>query len=171
MSLSKRERYLHMTLFIAEHFASKGHVVHYMQSTTTVSCYLKIDYGAGHSLRISDHPGKPGFGYRFNLYMDLPEPKSLSLSELELVLPPTRYSSYNYHDGQLTELLFHMNQNISSRTESDYASYKHYCQVRFAAQASHPLSFSNRSKRYVPGQFKGTSHSLESSKPTPRIFL
>lgn len=37
----------------------------------TRSIYLKIDYGVGHSIRISDHSGKKHLKYRYNLRSDL----------------------------------------------------------------------------------------------------
>lgn len=37
------------------------------QSMTTASTYIKIDYGVGNSIRISDHRGKKNLKYRYNV--------------------------------------------------------------------------------------------------------
>lgn len=40
--------------------------VHRYDAATTKSIYLKLDYGLGNSIRISDHEGKD-YAYRFNI--------------------------------------------------------------------------------------------------------
>ncbi len=42
-------------------------VIHRYESFSTNSIYLKLDYGVGNSIRISDHKGKKYLKYRFNL--------------------------------------------------------------------------------------------------------
>lgn len=176
MSASKRESYYLMMLFIAEHFASRGYVVHYMQSASTSSCYLKFDYGAGHSLRISDHKGKDTFDFRFNLVMDLDSPKDAALQQYQLDLPPPKYQRYYFHDDRLLELLDAIQKNMESKPFSEYQSYLSFCKSRFHAQArANSLSFAGRAKLYEPGEVY--KHSLKASsfktkdKLLPKIFL
>ena len=42
-------------------------IIHRYDAYSTNSIYLKFDYGAAYSLRISDHPGKKHLAYRFNI--------------------------------------------------------------------------------------------------------
>ena len=44
-----------------------GFIVHRYDAYSTNSIYLKLDYGVGNSIRISDHMGKQHLHYRFNL--------------------------------------------------------------------------------------------------------
>lgn len=52
-----------------------GVIVHRYDSYSTNSVYLKFDYGAAYSLRISDHKGKKHLKYRFNIELDLTRPR------------------------------------------------------------------------------------------------
>lgn len=51
-------------------------LIHRYDAFSTNSVYLKFDYGLGNSLRISDHGGKDYLAYRFNIIIDLKEPKN-----------------------------------------------------------------------------------------------
>ena len=44
-----------------------GFIVHRYDAYSTSSVYLKMDYGACHSIRIGDHRGKPHLKYRYNI--------------------------------------------------------------------------------------------------------
>jgi hypothetical protein len=44
-----------------------GFVVHRYDAISTNSIYLKLDYGAANSIRISDHRGKHHLQYRYNV--------------------------------------------------------------------------------------------------------
>lgn len=44
-----------------------GFVIHRYDATSTNSIYLKVDYGVGNSIRISDHNGKQHLQYRYNV--------------------------------------------------------------------------------------------------------
>lgn len=46
---------------------NNGFIVLRYDSYSTNSIYLKLDYGLSHSVRISDHTGKSGLSYRFNV--------------------------------------------------------------------------------------------------------
>lgn len=47
----------------------EGFTIQYYHARSTNSVYLKLDYGMGHSIRISDHKGKHHLKYRYNLVM------------------------------------------------------------------------------------------------------
>lgn len=49
-------------------------IIHRYDAYTTNSIYLKFDYGAANSLRISDHNGKKHLAYRFNVNVDIAKP-------------------------------------------------------------------------------------------------
>lgn len=48
-----------------------GMTLHYLKAYSTDSCYVKIDYGASCSIRISNHKGIEKYKYRFNLMTDI----------------------------------------------------------------------------------------------------
>lgn len=49
-------------------------IIHRYNSYTTNSVYLKFDYGAANSLRISDHNGKAHLKYKYNILCGLDKP-------------------------------------------------------------------------------------------------
>ena len=52
---------------IAQALVAEGFTVHRYDAMKTDSVYLKLDYGACNSIRISDHPGYPHLKYRYNI--------------------------------------------------------------------------------------------------------
>lgn len=56
---------------VTERMKEQGVIVHRYDAYSTNSVYLKFDYGAAYSLRISDHKGKKHLKYRFNIELDL----------------------------------------------------------------------------------------------------
>lgn len=60
---------------IIDQMKAKGVIVHRYDSYSTNSVYLKFDYGAAYSLRISDHKGKKHLKYRFNIEIGLSRPR------------------------------------------------------------------------------------------------
>lgn len=65
-------------------------IIHRYDAYTTNSIYLKFDYGAANSLRISDHRGKKHLAYRFNINVDIDKPFSQkNRSYLQEFFPPT----------------------------------------------------------------------------------
>lgn len=51
-------------------------LIHRYDAYSTNSVYLKFDYGVANSLRIADHAGKEHLAYRFNIILNLTEPKN-----------------------------------------------------------------------------------------------
>lgn len=52
---------------IAQALIAEGFTVHRYDAVTTDSVYLKLDWGACNSIRISDHPGHHHLKYRYNI--------------------------------------------------------------------------------------------------------
>lgn len=52
---------------IAQALIAEGFTVHRYDAMKTDSVYLKLDYGACNSIRISDHAGYPHLKYRYNI--------------------------------------------------------------------------------------------------------
>lgn len=52
---------------LASRFLAEGFTVHRYDAYSTDSVYLKLDYGLGNSIRISDHKGYKHLKYRFNI--------------------------------------------------------------------------------------------------------
>lgn len=55
--------------------------IHVYHARSSRSVYLKFDYGAACSLRISDHPGKKHLAYRFNLIENQTKPVYIELQD------------------------------------------------------------------------------------------
>lgn len=52
----------------------KGFIIHRYNAYSTKSIYLKLDYGVGNSIRISDHIGKGHLQYRYNVLTTVKKP-------------------------------------------------------------------------------------------------
>jgi hypothetical protein len=52
---------------------SLGFTLHRCDSKGTNSVYLCVDYGLCNQIRISDHPGKPKYNFRYNVLLNLQE--------------------------------------------------------------------------------------------------
>lgn len=46
-----------------------GFTIQRYDASTTDSIYLKLDYGVGNSIRISNHTGKKHLNYRYNIIL------------------------------------------------------------------------------------------------------
>jgi len=60
-------------VYIIDRLLQEGFIIQRYDSRSSKSIYIKMDYGASHSLRISDHHGKKHLKYRFNLLTNLNE--------------------------------------------------------------------------------------------------
>lgn len=56
--------------YVSERLLDKGFIVQRYDAYSTDSIYLKLDYGAANSIRISNHPGKKHLRYRYNITLD-----------------------------------------------------------------------------------------------------
>lgn len=59
---------------IQRELVDRGFVVHRYDAYSTNSIYLKLDYGVGNSIRISDHKGKRHLQYRYNVLTTVKAP-------------------------------------------------------------------------------------------------
>ena len=59
-----------VTNILASRLLDMGFIVHRYDAYSTSSIYLKLDYGLSCGIRISDHPGKKKYSYRFNVIKD-----------------------------------------------------------------------------------------------------
>lgn len=64
MKLLKVARYLENELL------KRGFIIHRYDAYSTNSIYLKLDYGACNSIRISDHDGKQYLMYKYNVVLN-----------------------------------------------------------------------------------------------------
>ena len=62
-----QERIYALANCIEQTLLARGYIIHRKEAVTTNSIYIKVDYGVGGSIRISDHKGKSSLKYRFNL--------------------------------------------------------------------------------------------------------
>lgn len=83
-----------IALQVTEAMKKRGVIVHRYDSYTTNSVYLKFDYGAAYSLRISDHKGKKHLKYRFNIEMDLKDLKTERRGKCFMEFFPAEKVSY-----------------------------------------------------------------------------
>ena len=55
---------------ISDRLLDEGFIIQRYNAYSTDSIYLKLDYGAANSIRISNHPGKKHLRYRYNIILD-----------------------------------------------------------------------------------------------------
>lgn len=65
-----------VTNYLIKEFKKEGIIIQKYQSKTSLSVYLKLDYGVLNSIRISDHKGEKYLNYRYNVLTICPEPIS-----------------------------------------------------------------------------------------------
>lgn len=56
--------------YVSGRLLDEGFIVQRYDAYSTDSIYLKLDYGAANSIRISSHPGKKHLRYRYNIILD-----------------------------------------------------------------------------------------------------
>lgn len=105
-------------------------VIHRYDAYSTNSVYLKFDYGLGNSLRISDHQGKEHLAYRFNIIMDLTEPKDDLAGKY-----PRRYYPPDMADQVIEDIL-----GVLEEKRSRYRDYEQAMKTA-KARAEHERGF------------------------------
>lgn len=88
---------------------AKGYIVQYYESKTTNSIYLKLDYGVGGSIRLSDHLGKGKLRYTFNVLDGVPE---------RVVVLDRGVKRYFYNFSELDLLVFDIEANKAGKIAS-----------------------------------------------------
>lgn len=147
--INKRRRYRDLALELAQDFAREGHIVHFSQSQSTPSCYIKLDYGAGYTIRISDHGERPGLDYRFNLMMDM---NATELEAYKNTLPAPNHPRlfFLYDQVPLLKHAVHLSkkQRMDELGQDGYAKYISFCKKKFTEQKhSYRHTFAAKAQR------------------------
>lgn len=66
-----RRRILDAADFVTEYMKKAGVIVQRYDAMSTLSIYLKFDFGLANSMRISDHRGKDNLTYKYNVRTDV----------------------------------------------------------------------------------------------------
>lgn len=105
-------------------------LIHRYDAYSTNSVYLKFDYGVANSLRIADHAGKKHLAYRFNIILNLTEPKN----DLSGRFPR------NYYPPDMVDQVI---EDILAGAEAKRARYRNYEKVMESAKekAAHERGF------------------------------
>lgn len=110
-----------LAAYVCDRLAGKV-LIHRYDAYSTTSVYLKFDYGVANSLRIADHAGKKHLAYRFNIILDLAEPKN-DLSD--------RFPR-NYYPPEMVDQAI---EDILAGVEAKRARYRDYEAVMEVAKA------------------------------------
>lgn len=110
-----------LAAYVCNRLAGKV-LIHRYDAYSTNSIYLKFDYGVANSLRIADHAGKKHLAYRFNIILNLTEPKN-DLSG--------RYPR-NYYPPDMVDQVI---EDILAGVEAKRARYRNYEKTVSAAKA------------------------------------
>lgn len=87
------------------------------KSYSTNSVYLKFDFGVANSLRISDHDGKQGLNYKFNLLLNNDKPR----------VSVNHYNRYYFGRSEIDDLvkmiISEKDARLERYTERNYKRY------------------------------------------------
>lgn len=127
-----------LAAYVCERLAGKV-LIHRYDAYSTNSVYLKFDYGVANSLRIADHAGKKHLAYRFNIILNLTEPKN-DLSG--------RYPR-NYYPPDMVDQVI---EDILAGVEAKRARYRDYEKTMSDAKAkiAHERGFWQQARQVTP---------------------
>jgi len=93
---------------LLDFLVDKDFTVHVKRADSTSSVYVKLDYGAANSIRISDHPGNENYNYRFNLMLGMTRQQ---VQHYMTTLKKPRYPQFffSYQDVHLLEQAIMLN--------------------------------------------------------------
>jgi len=69
--MAKRQTIQELADILIAGLKKAGFVIQRYNAYSTKSIYLKLDYGVGNTIRISDHSGKDHLSYRYNLMTNI----------------------------------------------------------------------------------------------------
>lgn len=69
--MAKRQTIQELADIMIAGLKKAGFVIQRYDAYSTKSIYLKLDYGVGNTIRISDHTGKDHLSYRYNLMTNI----------------------------------------------------------------------------------------------------
>lgn len=96
---------------------ANGFIVHRYDAVSTNSIYLKVDYGVGNSIRVSDHKGKQHLQYRYNVNTLVRKYQADRTGEY-----PRFYYPIDSLELLMTHILEAREQRIRKYGKSDYNS-------------------------------------------------
>ena len=99
----RRKKINRLSKYIEKRLLDIGCILHKHKSVRTDSIYLKINYGMGGTIRLSDHPSNKQLSYRFTLLMDQTDEGISTIQEENCKL-------HTYKLGILEETLEVINQ-------------------------------------------------------------
>ena len=107
-----------VALYLTKELLKRKFIVHKYNAYSTSSIYLKLDYGVSCGIRISDHPGRKKYHYRFNVIKDYKGNKAVTRDGL---------ISYFYNFNELDEVVDAVQKEKQSKV-ADYGieNYKVY---------------------------------------------
>jgi len=139
---------------------------HVRRATTSNSTYIKMDYGANYSIRISDHRGNPKYDYRFNLMLGM-TPEQVAVFRKHSHSP--RYPRFFFAESEI-EILKQtiLLSFVEECKKGIYAERYHECLESFKRQAaSNAMSFASTCEMHH--QRLKMPHPVSSTKPTTKI--
>lgn len=103
---------------LARRFVAKGFTVHRYDAYSTDSVYLKLDWGACNSVRISDHTGKKHLKYRYNIGSWIKEGRHEGVNGKY----PRHYYQAKHADRLVKRAVADREERIEKRGEDGYRS-------------------------------------------------
>jgi hypothetical protein len=73
ISEADKQRIIKTAAYVVDLMKGQGVIVQRYDALSTLSIYLKFDYGIANTLRISDHRGKDKLSYKYNIRTDVNE--------------------------------------------------------------------------------------------------
>lgn len=107
-----------MADYVISKLLEAGFKIQRYDSYSTNSVYLKLDYGVCNSIRISDHKGKKGLAYRYNLLSDREDYRHHSNSGSDRF-----YYGFNLADSMLTDIIEYKSLKILNYGPENYKRY------------------------------------------------
>lgn len=149
MSNSSRQYHLRIGMALARHFAKEGFIVHFLQSSSSPSVYIKLDYGAASTIRISDHRSKDNLDYRFNLMIGMDD-NQLLLHKQSLPVP--KYPRLFFTEPDIHKLILAVKlQRDKKILECDsYPALVNWYKKKFNEQRRVPHRFASKCDQITP---------------------
>lgn len=104
--------------YVQERLLDGGYIVQRYDSYSTNSIYLKLDYGVMNSIRISDHRGKKGLSYRYNLLQ-----QHKSVTKHYNGKHPRYFYGFQFVDEMLLEIFQDKLEKLARYGADRYTSY------------------------------------------------
>lgn len=100
---------------IIERLKAENFIIQRYDAYSTNSIYLKLDYGASHSIRISDHRGKKHLKYKFNIQSNIQQPHQKKQGKVVM-----NYYGFNDIDKLIQDITNHKNNQQMKHGKMGY---------------------------------------------------